>query len=336
MLFGLAAAAAVLAAPAVSGAGPSPPASSLRAQDAALAAKKRSAVLGLYALDAQLGAARARLATLQTQLHALRVQRAQLRVVLRIAQHDTRAAQSHLAQRLRELYERGNVEPLEILFGARSVDDALTSLDNLQRVSQQDNATLQAVTQARTRYERATGRLASETARVAAETNAAAAAAASLEQAHAQRTAYVDSLVTQRQITERRLAGVISRAHAAEVRSADLARSRSEAAATTTTAGAAESTPQPPLAQSGRTITVVATGYSLGGTTSTGLPVGWGVAAVDPSVIPLGTHMTVQGYGDAIAADTGGAVVGNRIDLWFPTPAQASAWGRRVVTVVLR
>jgi 3D (Asp-Asp-Asp) domain-containing protein len=89
-------------------------------------------------------------------------------------------------------------------------------------------------------------------------------------------------------------------------------------------------------AEGGRTITVIATGYSLDGHTSSGLPVGWGVAAVDPSVIPLGTHMTVPGYGEAVAADTGGSVVGSSIDLWFPTVAQANAWGRRTVTVVLR
>jgi 3D (Asp-Asp-Asp) domain-containing protein len=85
----------------------------------------------------------------------------------------------------------------------------------------------------------------------------------------------------------------------------------------------------------GRTITVSATGYALSGSTATGLPVGWGIVAVDPSVIPLGTHMTIPGYGDAVAADTGGAIVGDTIDLWFPTVAQANAWGRRTVTIVL-
>jgi len=82
-------------------------------------------------------------------------------------------------------------------------------------------------------------------------------------------------------------------------------------------------------------ITVSATGYSLSGTTATGIPVGYGVAAVDPSVIPLGTHITVPGYGEAIAADTGGSVVGATIDLWFPSEAAANAWGRRTVTIVL-
>ena len=64
------------------------------------------------------------------------------------------------------------------------------------------------------------------------------------------------------------------------------------------------------------------------------MPVGWGVVAVDPSVIPLGTRLTIPGYGEARrgrrrqrrhAATT--------IDLWFPTLAQARAWGRRTVTI---
>ena len=52
-------------------------------------------------------------------------------------------------------------------------------------------------------------------------------------------------------------------------------------------------------------------------------------------MIPLGTRMTIPGYGEGVAADTGGAVQGNAIDLWFPTRAQALAWGRRTVTITL-
>jgi 3D (Asp-Asp-Asp) domain-containing protein len=65
------------------------------------------------------------------------------------------------------------------------------------------------------------------------------------------------------------------------------------------------------------------------------VPVGWGIVAVDPSFIPLGTGMTIPGYGEGVAADTGGAVVGARIDLWFPTHAEALAWGTRTVTITL-
>jgi 3D (Asp-Asp-Asp) domain-containing protein len=46
--------------------------------------------------------------------------------------------------------------------------------------------------------------------------------------------------------------------------------------------------------------------------------------------------MYVPGYGDAVAADTGSAVRGAMIDLWFPTTAQALQWGRQTVTITIR
>jgi 3D (Asp-Asp-Asp) domain-containing protein len=82
-------------------------------------------------------------------------------------------------------------------------------------------------------------------------------------------------------------------------------------------------------------MTVEVTAYSLPGTTATGLPVGWGVVAVDPTVIPLGSRMTIPGYGEGIAADTGSAVKGNVIDVWMPTHEQALAWGRRTLTITI-
>ena len=78
------------------------------------------------------------------------------------------------------------------------------------------------------------------------------------------------------------------------------------------------------------------TSASIGsGSTASGAPTGWGVVAVDPGVIPLGTGMSIPGYGSGVAADTGGAIQGATIDLWFPTLAQARAWGRRTVTITL-
>src|SRR5207237_3271739 len=85
----------------------------------------------------------------------------------------------------------------------------------------------------------------------------------------------------------------------------------------------------------GRTLTVLATAYILRGRTATGAPVGYGVVAVDPSVIPLGTRMTIPGYGEGVAADTGGSIHGAVIDLWFPTDSEAAAWGRQTVTITL-
>jgi len=93
--------------------------------------------------------------------------------------------------------------------------------------------------------------------------------------------------------------------------------------------------PAPAPAADGQTLTVSSTGYSLPGHTSSGIPVGWGVVAVDPTVIPLGTRLTIPGYGEGVAADTGSAVRGADIDLWFPTLTQARAWGRRTITITL-
>jgi uncharacterized protein YabE (DUF348 family) len=65
------------------------------------------------------------------------------------------------------------------------------------------------------------------------------------------------------------------------------------------------------------------------GIAATGVPVHRGIVAVDPSVIPLGSHIYVPGYGEAVAADTGFAVVGNIIDLGFAdyeVPDWRSGW----------
>jgi 3D (Asp-Asp-Asp) domain-containing protein len=84
---------------------------------------------------------------------------------------------------------------------------------------------------------------------------------------------------------------------------------------------------------------MVATAYTpycsdgCGGYTATGLRAGPGRVAVDPSVIPLGTHLYIPGYGFAIAADTGGAIRGNRIDLGFASTDDALRFGRQTITV---
>ncbi|WNS75539.1 ubiquitin-like domain-containing protein [Bacillus sp. DTU_2020_1000418_1_SI_GHA_SEK_038] len=57
------------------------------------------------------------------------------------------------------------------------------------------------------------------------------------------------------------------------------------------------------------------------------------VIAVDPRVIPLGTKVYVEGYGYAIAADTGSAIKGNKIDVFFATKAEAYRWGRKKVKI---
>ncbi|MCS1350560.1 3D domain-containing protein [Mechercharimyces sp. CAU 1602] len=77
-----------------------------------------------------------------------------------------------------------------------------------------------------------------------------------------------------------------------------------------------------------------ATGYTAtGNRTATGTVPKRGTIAVDPSVIPLGTKLYIPGYGYGVAEDTGGAVNGNIIDLFFTSRSEALQWGRRGVTI---
>ncbi len=69
------------------------------------------------------------------------------------------------------------------------------------------------------------------------------------------------------------------------------------------------------------------------GITATGAKARRGVVAVDPNVIPLGTKLYVEGYGVCVAADTGGAIKGNKIDLCYDSLSDALQFGRRNVKV---
>ncbi len=71
------------------------------------------------------------------------------------------------------------------------------------------------------------------------------------------------------------------------------------------------------------------------GITRSGLRVRPGIAAVDPKVIPLGTWLYVEGYGEALAADTGGAIKSNRIDLYFESPKDVAKYGKKKVKVYI-
>lgn len=73
--------------------------------------------------------------------------------------------------------------------------------------------------------------------------------------------------------------------------------------------------------------------YGCSGYTAIGYRAGRGIVAVDPRVIPLGTKLFIPGYGFAIAGDTGGAIVGYRIDLGFDSVSDAISFGRRPVRV---
>ncbi len=320
---------------------------SLQANDADLAAKSRQAVLELYSLDTRLTTATGQLAALRTATAELRAERRELSRQLEVARVDARLSQQRLASRLRFIYETGSTSTLDLLMGAKSLGDALTQVDDYDRIAASNAAVLLEVMSSRKQLTRLSRELSARGQSLAAAVLSSSQEVAQLQQLAAARSAYIGQLGRERSLNASKLAVLSATAEAADLRSQALAAAQAADVHTQTLAPAplpgpdpsfvtaAISPPELTASPGSHLLTVVATGYDLPGRTSTGLPVGWGIVAVDPSVIPLGTHIVIPGYGEAVAADTGGAIVGSTIDLWFPSAAQAYAWGRRTVTIAV-
>lgn len=309
----------------------------LRGQSSVLNSRTHHALLDLYALDAHLTTAQARVASLQAEATHLRNDQLLLAEQLGVTKANLTVAQQLLGHNLRLLYEQGQQDPLSVILGATSLDDAVTKLDDLTHVADQSKQMVDATTAAQDRIAQLRTTIAAESVEIDSALRSAQRTTDELAATRATRVAFISNLRRQQQLNASQIATLQTIAAQAEAKSQTI-----QASATTPPAPATDpndttpsTTPSPPPAGSGRTITVSSTGYSLPGHTATGLPVGWGIVAVDPSVIPLGTRMTIPGYGEGVAADTGSAVRGYDIDLWFPTLAQARAWGRRSVTITL-
>jgi peptidoglycan DL-endopeptidase CwlO len=306
----------------------------LTQQNNAIASKSRAAVLTLYALDSRLTRTQTELASLRSRASAIDRQAAETRSELAVARKIFSISQRNLANRLRSVYEQsGDSDPLAIVLGAKTLDDALTGLETEKAAAQTDRAVVAQARQSRDRFVGLQHRLAARSQKLHELEANVAATLGTLASAKDGRIAYLRQLAAQRSLNQAQIRSLDAQAQAIEAQARRVA---VEHVATTQTAmPAPAATPTPPPASGATTITVTATAYTLQGHTATGAPVGYGVVAVDPSVIPLGTRMTIPGYGEGVAADTGGAIQGAVIDLWFPTAADAASWGRRTVTITL-
>jgi 3D (Asp-Asp-Asp) domain-containing protein len=257
-------------------------------------------------------------ASLQAAAAAIRQRQAILREQLGAAEASLEVGQHKLGLNLRTLYEQGSVDPVAVMLGATTLTNGIRRLDDLQRVTDQTRQIVAATTAARRRLLGSRLRLAADERRLMASLGAAQAAERKVAGAVAARAAYVSSLRTQERLRVAQVRTVVATAQAAQQKSQSLQPSTS-----------------PPPTAGGRQLVVSATCYDLPGRTATGMPVGQGVVAVDPSVIPLGSKLYIPGYGNGIAADVGTGIRGAMIDLWYPTFTQCAAWGRRTVTITV-
>jgi 3D (Asp-Asp-Asp) domain-containing protein len=280
-----------------------------------LDSQAHTALLSLYSLDSRLEGWRSRLASLEHEASAVRQQRRSLRAELGADRASLKTGRRNLALDLRALYERGDVNAVAVVLGASSLTEGLKQIDDLSQVADEGRQIVQATSAAQHRLVRSRVLLAADQRRLDRALVAARDAEERLTATIASRRAYISSLRA-RAMQAAQVQNVAAAAQSAEQKSQPL-----------------QPTTSSPVAGS-RQLVVSATCYDLSGRTATGMPVGQGVIAVDPSVIPLGTRIYVPGYGNGVAADVGSGIQGAAIDLWM-TPSQCAAWGRRTVTITL-
>ena len=316
----------------------------LRAADAELSTAASQALLELYALERELRAAAERADALRAELARLEDEQDAARRHLELARRAEQDAQDALAARVQALYVEGSPEPLEVILGTASLESIVDAIDAVNRLSEHDDRIVAQVQQARSDLRTALEELAAREDEVRALARRAEEARARLAAAHDGKQAYLTDLSAKRELTRRQIDDLLARAGAAEER----------ATAIEADASGPETEPEPqPVASSpepaaptggddddvspepGRQVVVTSTMYCLKGTTATGIPVAPGVVAVDPAYIPLGTRMYIPGYGEGVAADTGGAVVGWFVDMWVSSCARAAAYGKQTITITL-
>lgn len=293
----------------------------MRRANESLATEEATTHADLGSLDSQLASTRARLAKLRARGVVLAHKQTEARIQLKVARDGLRISQQRLADRVRALYEQGKPDPLAVILGAETFDQAVSGVEHLGRMADEDRTFIRGARQARKKMITVTEMLAQAEAENESLRAEAATAAATLIRARAQRLSRIAWLASQQRANGARISSLESTAR--ELASVAVPTAGGDTVLTATPSGGS------------RLLTVVATGYALNGHTASGIPVGPGVVAVDPSVIQLGTPLTIPGYGQGIAADTGGAIQGAHIDLWFSSHAEALAWGRRTVTIAV-
>lgn len=292
------------------------------------------AVFDLLVLERKLATTEHRLAEAESERERLATRLATAVADRDRAQRDLTATRTRLTSRVRSMYITGDLGWLDFLAGSVDLRQLVDRAALLSRVLIGEARLAEEIDRARV-------------GAVQAETSlrlATAAQASLVSEARTLRGHLQQARTDQAQLAARLgegLARAQADARAAQARMDAINRQADGGSLAVTGGGTDSSTGSTgPSAGSttprtGRQLTVRATAYALPGTTATGVGVRYGIIAVDPRVIPLGTRLYVPGYGEGIAADTGGAVKGNRIDVWLPSQARAEEWGAKTITITI-
>ena len=294
----------------------------LEARSQELDANYQQALMNLVAVDSEVNRYSTEIASTNQRQAEIQASIVEEQKRLAEVQAQLTERQSILEKRLRGTYKSNDVGYLEVVMGAGDFSDFLNRVDMINTIADEDRNIVESVQEAKKTEEEKIASLAEKQAELAGLVNQLSTAQSNLVSAQASQQSVVNSLQNEKLANDGQLSQLQAQAASIEARMSQLQSGSSGG-------GGGDAPYAPPSGGSGN---FTATAYCLGGTTASGMPVGRGIIAVDPSVIPLGSRVHVSGYGDAIAADTGGAINGNRIDVWLPC-GEAYEWGVRTVTV---
>lgn len=265
-------------------------------------------VKDIVTLDSEINSLKSRLSELASRSELLesRIETTSSRIEERRARLAVK--RQALAARARSLYVNGRTSKLAMLVSSSDVSDYMNRADMLEKVAKRD-ASLIADTK------RESDQLKASLARLKSDKRE------------------IDNVTADLSSRQERLEE--SRSERASVLAAAGAKSQQVASqASKVEAKIDQINPPAPVngRPTGKVMMMVATAYcplepGLDESTASGMRATKGVVAVDPRVIPLGTRLNVEGYGNCIAGDTGSAIKGNRIDLCFDTLEEMDAFG---------
>lgn len=301
--------------------------SDLQARSSELDASYRQSLSDLVAVDSEVNRSAAEIQNASQRRDDVTAQMQAEQQRLDEIQSQLTSQQGSLEKRLRSTYKSDDIGYLDVVLGAGDFSDFLNRVDMVSLIAEDDRQLIVSVQESRKSAEDKLAMLSRQQEELASLINQLSSAQQNLINAQAEQQRVSGAIKVQMQDNESTLGQLQAEAAAIETRMSDI-----QANSAPDNSGGNDD--YSPPAAGGSSFSVSATAYCLGGTTATGMPVGRGIIAVDPGVIPLGSRVHVSGYGDAIAADTGGAINGNRIDVWLPC-GEAYAWGVRTVTVTV-